>query len=166
MQTQRVGPQNLYEVLGKGHDRKTERRRSTPTLISEDPTKKKRTPEQEEEIAKWKSEEKEIEGLRIRQAFLEGRIMELEKTQAKFEKENKRDRAGTNTNQIRKRKIELDKQERNISHLKHEAKQRSSRIKELEITNEQVERSEAEIQGKMRELQEDIKKLCTEKGPK
>jgi len=173
MQTERDGtPKSLRGVRKGPHDRETEQvtsRPGTPALIPEDSTKRKRTPEQEEEIAKRKREEKEIEDLRIHQAFLEGRIMELEKTQVKLEKENERLRnceiklAQTQT-KLEEREIELDKQERNISQLKHEAIQGSLRIKELEITNEQIERSKEEIEGKMRELQEDIKKLCTENG--
>lgn len=60
---------------------------STP-ITQEDSKKRCRTSEEEAESSKMRKQEQEMEELKVRQAFLEGRIVELERNQDKLEREN------------------------------------------------------------------------------
>lgn len=141
----------------------------TPMNQDEELNKKRhRTPEEEEASKRYKHE-KEVEELKVRLAYAEGRIMELEKNQEKLERENARLREceiklGQWQTKVEERDHDIDKLERTIDELKQEAITGSFRVNELEITISQTESRRQETEEKLQRQEEEIRTLYAENG--
>lgn len=142
----------------------------TPTMTEDPETRKKRvrTPEEEEANKRHKDQEQTTE-LRIRVAYLEGKIEELERNNNKLSKENDRLR-GEELKLVRwqtkveERENEIENLERKLKEEKQQAIDGAIRIKELEIISQQNEHRRLDVEEKITQLEEEIKKLYRENG--
>jgi len=108
-----------------------------------------------------------MEEVKIKIAFMEGRVMELERNQAKLERENDRLRQceiklAQMTTKLEERKAELQKEETTNGRLRDEAVKGSLVVNELEFRNRQREENKQKLENKMAEMEEEIKNLYKE----
>jgi len=158
---------NIRKVVDQ--DMEDDARASLSAHQEEDPNNKRtRSPEEEETNKRYK-QEKEIEELRVKAAYLEGRVEELVKKQEKLEKKNGRLREIEIKmvrwqTKVEERDQEVDKLEKMVSELKKEAIDGSIRIKELEVTLNEANRNRLETDEKLHQQEEEIRRVYTENG--
>lgn len=165
---QQKTPKSLRSVRKGLVDPEGEEMDLPPELDEGASRKRMRTPEEEERVKRYK-QEKENEELKIRNAYLEGRLEELEKTREKLERENNRLKEFETKlviwqTKVEEREREVDKYERTINELKEDAIHGSVKIKELEVTVEQTERRRIETEEKLTLQEEEIRNLYMENG--